>query len=213
MRYDEFIEANKKNYEVLKMREGKGMLFREIAERLHISVGSARERYQRIKLKQISLYVDYIEEVTGEPGWPEKIKKLLTFYYDLVQVAAYLESKYKEILDEFRAGEPSTTVDFLPYREISREQQRCLENQIVKAKDTDKKTFNKIGEAFGLTVTKTKVLYQNYYHEKIMEAVKIIQPSVDIDLLAYLYSTASRASDRWKIMVRDYGNMIPELLD
>lgn len=150
------------------------MLFREIAERLHISVGSARERYQRIKLKQISLYVDYIEEVTGEP---------------------------------------STTVDFLPYREISRDQQRYLENQIVKAKDTDKKTFNKIGESFGLTATKTKVLYENYYHEKIMEAVKIIQPSVDIDLLAYLYSAASRASDRWKIMVGDYGNTIPELLD
>lgn len=212
-RYDEFIADNKKNYDLMRQRERQGMTFREMAEPLGITVSSARQRYQNFKFKQIMLYVDYLREVTGETGMEKETRKVLLFYFDLVQVAAYLEREYKELLDDFRGNDPPTVVDFLPYYEISQERMAALEIQIAKEKDIDKKSFNKIGKELGLTPSKTVVLYQDYFHAKVKDAISVIQPTVDFNLRGYLYSTARRPSDRWKLLVQDYGGLIQNLLD
>lgn len=208
VRYDEFIAANKKNYELMRQRERKGMTFSQIAESLGITVSSVRQRYQDFKLKQITLYTGYIRELTGERGLEKKTKKLLLFYYDLVQVAAYLEREYKELLDDFRGEDPPTVVDFLPYYEISPERMVELEIQIAKEKDIDKKSFNKIGKELGLTPSKTRVLYQNYYYDRVADAIKAIQPTVDFNLRSYIYGAAQKPSDRWKLLVHAYGDLV-----
>lgn len=212
-RYDEFIAANKKNYELMKQRERQGMTFREIAEPLGITASSVRQRYQDFKLKQITLYTDYIREVTGERGLEKKTRKLLLFYYDLVQVAAYLEREYKELLDDFRGEDPPTVIDFLPYYEISQERMVELGIQIAKEKDIDKKSFNKIGKGLGLTPSKTMVIYQDYYYARVADAIKAIQPTVDFNLRSYIYETARKPSDRWKLLVRAYGDLVQNLSD
>lgn len=212
-RYDEFIAANKKNYDLMRQRERQGMTFREIAEPLGITITSVRQRYQDFKLKQITLYTNYLREVTDETGLEKKTKKLLLFYYDLVQVTAYLEREYKELLDDFRGENPPTVVNFLPYYEISQERTVELMIQIAKEKDIDKKSFNKIANELGLTPSKTVVLYQDYYCAKVEDAISVIQPTVDFNLSGYLYSSARKSSDRWKLLVKDYSGLIQNLLD
>ena len=208
VRYDEFIAANKKNYELMRQREQQGMTFREIAEPLGIKASSVRQRYQDFKLKQITLYTGYIREVTGERGLEKKTKKFFLFYYDLVQVTACLEREYKKLLDDFRGDDPPTVVDFLPYYEISPERMVELEIQIAKEKDIDKLSFNKIGKKLGLTPSKTRVLYQNYYYNKVADAVKAIQPTVDFNLRSYIYGAARKPNDRWKLLVHAYGDLV-----
>ena len=143
----------------------------------------------------------------------KKVKKLLLFYYDLVQVTAYLEKEYKELLDDFREGDPPTVVNFLPYYEITGERKKELEAQVAKEKDIEKKSFNKIGEELGLTPSKTVILYQDYYCNKISKAIDIIQPTVSFNLRGYLYSAAKKPSDRWKLLMQDYEHLIGNLLD
>lgn len=213
MTYKEFIKKHEKDYEVLKLKEQKGMPYKEIASLYQVSSVQIRTRYQKVKLKQFLLYSDYLTQIT-QSDWAKKKQDICDFYLDHTQIVAYLEyGEYADILTAFRGGEPPTKVDcVIPYRYLDDTLKSQLQTKIVKARDIDKKTFKVIAKELQLTATKTSHLYQSYYNIKVLTAIDRIQPTVGFNFVDYLDKTARYPNKRWKIIKRDYNNLIQDLL-
>lgn len=60
------LKENKRNYEIMLLRDREGKHFSEIAALYHISSQGARAVYRKIKLRQLRLYYGHIERVVGQ---------------------------------------------------------------------------------------------------------------------------------------------------
>ena len=176
------LKKDQKAYEIMILRDQYENTFSGIANEYEISTERVKQFYSRIKIKQAHLYINHIVSILGR----EKEKEIWQDYYDAADfyknrtcACAYLEKKYKDILNKYRCGEPGMPEKFLkalpPYQEnLSPE----ITEIIIKMKEKERKTFIEIGKELQLTREKTRALYESFYHKKNMVLIKILQDKV-----------------------------------
>lgn len=160
MEFQELITRYASHYQIVKLRVQQGKTYREIAELFQVSITRIRQKYRRFIWELLRAYVRYLIENTEDADFKRHMNAVLDFYEEPLYSIAYLETAYKDILDEYRKGAPPIiTVQFPAFREISLAMKKKLERQIVAARDTDKKEFRAIGRELGLTKEKVEKLY------------------------------------------------------
>ena len=173
------IKENARAYEILQLRDQHDNKFTDIAKEYLISVSRAVEIYNRIKLKQIKIYINHIAITFGHEN-DSQIREVYKAAYECYQsrsfACAYMEKKYKEILTEYRGGEPGMPAEFIrnfpPFKaklnkkEISR---------IIEMRDDEKLSFITIGKELKITQEKAKHAYNVFYHEKVLNLIEKLQ--------------------------------------
>lgn len=97
---------NPREYFVMIECEHNGKSHAELAKQLGVSRNRINQMYNHAKRKQAELYSQAIEEAIGKAG-PDRFG-LLHEYGSTKYVIAYLEREYKDILSDFRNGEPES---------------------------------------------------------------------------------------------------------
>ncbi len=160
MEFQELLTRYASHYQITKLRVQQGKTFREIAELYQVSNTRVRQKYRRFLWALLRIYVKYLIENMEDDGFEKHLNDVLNFYDEPLYSIAYLESAYKDILDECRKGMPPViTVQFPAFREISPDMRKKLERQIVAARDMDQKKFSEFGRELELTKEKTESLY------------------------------------------------------
>lgn len=156
MEFQELMTQYDKHYQIVKLRVEQGKTYREISEIYHISNARAVQKY-RLFLRRLSeAYVKYITEKTEDANFQSHIKDVRDFYWNNLYVIAYLEEKYKDILYDYRRGEPPIFAIKIPkFRKIS----SSTKKKIEMAKDIEKKTFIRIAQELDLTKEKVEKIY------------------------------------------------------
>lgn len=173
------LKQNKREYEILLLRDLYGNTYTAIAKELEISTARVIELYHRIKRKQTSLYINRIALILGHSNTLE-VRKIYNaayeFYCDCSYAVAYLERKYKDILTEYRGGEPGMPMEFL--KKLPPFKARLTKKQIarvIEMRETEKATFVVIAKEMHLTPEKAKRIYDFFYHQKVLKLVETLQ--------------------------------------
>lgn len=163
MEFQELLTRYASHCRITKLRVQQGKTFREIAEMYQVSNTRVRQKYRRFLWALLRIYVTYLIENMEDDGFERHLNDVLDFYDEQLYSIAYLESAYKEILNDCQKGAPPViTVQFPDFRESSPDMKGKLEKRIVAARDRDKKKFSEIGRELGLTKEKTESLYWRY---------------------------------------------------
>lgn len=169
------LKKNERAYEIMLLKDQNGNTFADIAKEFGISVVRARQIYVRQKIKQKNLYINHITSVLGHND-TSQVRKVYeqadNCYQNRTYACAYLEKKYKEILDEYRNGEPGMPKEFIksipPLRgELSRK----TINRIVEMHEVENATFVDIGKELHITPEKAKHSYGKYYSAKTIDVI------------------------------------------
>lgn len=163
------LKEDERAYKIMLLRDQYENKFLDIAKKFEISTERARQIYYRIKYKQLRLYVQHISLVLGH----ENISQIMTVlqnayecYQDWFYVGAYIEKKYKSILDEYRDGEPGMPLQWLqsipPFK--AKLSQKTVA-RVVEMREVEKATYQKIGEELHMTPAKARRTYQRFYHK------------------------------------------------
>lgn len=164
------LKENERAYEVMIMRDQNNNSYSDMAKKFELSSNRVLQIYYRTKMKQVKLYARYLAIVNRhESNDVFTTNALYECYWDFKYVAAYYEKEYRDILTEYRAGEPGMPEKFIamlpPYiKEISVE----TTNRAVHLREVEKKTYMAIGKELLLTEAKAKREYEMYYHKKVM---------------------------------------------
>lgn len=166
-------------YEIMLLHDLQSIPFADIAKKFKISAAAAKDTYNRLKVKQIYLYINHIALVLGHKNIL-KIQKIYDNAYDYYQdrkyACAYLEKKYKDILTKYRNGEPGMPEKFIrnmpPFKpNLSKE----TIAKVIKLRETKKASFSAIANELNITTAKANRIYESFYHEQLLEIVNLLQ--------------------------------------
>lgn len=177
------LKKDKRAYEIMLLREQYENTFADIATEFELSVTRVTQLYRRLKIKQIQLYINHISVVLGYDStskvW-QVYNEAKECYQDYSYVCAYLEEKYKDILTEYRNGEPGMPSQFVkgmpPFKA------KLSENMIarvVEMRETEKASFITIGKELHITPAKAKRTYEMFYHTQVLKLVKALQDKAE----------------------------------
>lgn len=170
------LKKYERAYKIMLGREQENKTFAEMAKEYQLSLVRVREMYITEKRRQRQLYLKHLENVLPKSEFEKAIKKYnkaYDFYYDNFYLSAYLEKEYKEILEEYRKGEPGIPEEYIKKLPTLRNEPDKGEiSRIVKMREEKKAKFGEIGEKFGLTKKKAKRVYEMYYHEKMLKFIE-----------------------------------------
>lgn len=177
------LKENKRAYEIMLLRDQYDNTFADIAKEYEISVGRVRQIYIQIKIKQIRLYINHISVKLGHEN-TFQVRKIYNEAYECYQewtyACAYLEKKYKDILDEYRNGEPGMSTQFikhmLPFK--AKLSKKTIERIIV-MRENEKLSFIAIGKKLKITQSKAMRVYEWFYHKKFLELIKVLQEKTE----------------------------------
>lgn len=170
------LKQDERAYEILLLRDQHDNTFTDIAKEYGITVARVSQIYSRIKVKQIRLYIHHIAAVLGHEDTSQVKKvydKASECYQDRTFACAYLEKKYKAILDEYRAGEPGMPSQFVrgmpPFR--PKLSQKTIA-RVIEMREVQKASYETISNELFLTRAKAKHTYEWFYHEQVLEILK-----------------------------------------
>ncbi len=211
MDYTEFMNRNKLNYEIVKLKH-EGKTFQEIGDQYNLSGTGIAYKYRHFLFKLFRCYCQFLNRNSIRDAYD-----FLEFYVDTAVTIAYLEQVHDDLLSVLRHGEPPLLAGFYtdipPYRHLAEEQVKSLEKQIIEAKDRKNKTYADIGSTLNLTTEKVKRIYQSYYHQKCLKAIEVIEPEVNFSFSEYIFSYSHYPQVRWQQIVREYAELIQDLID
>lgn len=177
------LKKDRRGFEILTLRDSDEHTFKEIADKYGISTVRARQIYNRVKGKQARLYIGHISIALGYEN-TEKIgalfKTAYQCYQDTSYACAYLEQKFKAILDEYRAGEPGMSEQFakrLP--PLKRTLSQKTISRIVEMREKEGATFLEIAKEMRITPEKARHAYDRFYHDRVLEYVKARQKEAE----------------------------------
>lgn len=179
----EILKQDERAYEIMLLRDQYDNTFGDIARKFGISTVRATEIYRKLKYRQIRLYINHISIALGYNDHSQ-IRKIFELadecYQDRMYVCGYLEKKYKDILTEYRNGEPGMPQKFLkkipPFKsKLSKKTVAC----IIEMRETEKASFSEIAKKFRITRQKAKQTYDWYYHTKVLELIEILQKNAE----------------------------------
>lgn len=176
------LEQDERAYEIMLLRDQHDNTFIDIAKEHEVSVVRVKQIYDKIKIKQIRLYINHIAFVLGHQNTShirEVFDSAYECYQELAYACAYLEKKYKKILDEYRDGEPGMPTQFVksmpPFMsKLSKEKVA----RIVEMREIEKLSYVAIGRELNMTQAKARHTYEWFYHEQVLELIKALQETV-----------------------------------
>lgn len=191
------LKADKRAYDIMLLRDQYNNTFTDIAKDYEISFIRVKQIYKRIKIKQIRLYIRHISIALGYEHTSE-IRKVFEdaneCYQDFSYACAYLEKKYKKILDAYRAGEPGTPKQFIKnLPPLKRSLSKETISRMIEMRETEKATFAAIAKEMDITPEKAKYTYDNFYHQKVLKYVQALQQE------------AKSQDEMWAIWQRYFG--------
>lgn len=173
--YD-ILKKEERNYSILLLHDQQGKSFTALARMYAVSIVRIRQIYNRLKFRQIRLYLNHLAVALGHDSLTEinaLYQAALDCYRSPIYACAYLEKKYNRILTAYRNGEPGMPQAFLralpPFRrslgqkEISR---------IIELRETQKYTFKKIAQELRITPEKAESVYEHFYHTQVMALIE-----------------------------------------
>lgn len=166
------LNEDERAYEIMLLHDQHGNTFAEIAKEFEVSRERAKQIYNYLKVKQIRLYVNHIAAALGHENTSqvaEVYHNAYGCYQDLTYACAYLEKKYKDILIEYREGEPGMPPRFIknmpPFRrKLSKE----TIARVVELREVEKASFITIAKELRMTRAKARHTYDMFYHEKVL---------------------------------------------
>lgn len=176
------LMQDKRGYGIMLLREQEGKAFTDIAREYNISLERVRQIYSKQKFKQKCLYIHHIAIALGHEN-TSQIGKIFRaaedWYRDRTYACAYFEKKYKDILTEYRDGEPGMPPQFIksipPFRSKLSKKEIA---RVVEMREVQKAPFALIAKELRITQAKAKHTYDWFYHERVVELVKALQDTV-----------------------------------
>ncbi len=161
------LKQDKRAYGIMLLRDQHAGTFAEIAKVYKITAERTAQIYYKIKFKQIRLYIDHISATLGYED-NSQIKKVYESAYDCYRdwfyACAYLEKKYKVLLDEYRGGEPGMPIGFVrnlpPFRpKLSKK----TVARVVDMREVEKAAYIAIAKKLHMTPAKARHTYEWFY--------------------------------------------------
>ena len=173
--YDE-LKKNPQAYEIMLLRDQKGKTFTAIASAFQISSSRASQIYNQLKVKQIRLYINHISVVLGYEN-TAKIRKVFhkaaSCYQSYAYACAYLEKRYKEILDAYRGNEPAMPAHLIKsLPPLKSELDEKTVERVVEMRESENASFVKIAKELRITCEKARHTYEWYYHKKVLALIE-----------------------------------------
>lgn len=173
------LKKNERAYEIMLLRDQYNNTFTDISKEYKVSVQRVRQIYNKIKIKQIHLYINYISVALGHES-TSHIRKVYDEAYECYQewtyTCAYLEKKYKSILDEYRAGEPGMPTQFInglpPFKPTLSKKTVA---RVIEMREVEKASYIAIGKELHMTQAKARHTYEWFYHKQVLEIIKSLQ--------------------------------------
>ena len=182
MPYSE-LNQDKRAYEIMLLRDQHGNTFTDIAKEFEISPQRVIQIYNKLKIKQIRLYINHIAAVLGYESTLQ-VKNVFDNAYECYQdrtyACAYLEKKYEDILIEYRDGEPGMPTQFIrnmpPFKpKLSKK----TVARVIELRDVEKASFVTIAKELRMTQAKAKHTYELFYHKQVLALIKALQEKAE----------------------------------
>lgn len=173
------LQKNPEGYQILLLRDQHGLGFAAIGRQLGISTARVCGQYNKIKVRQVRLYIRHIAVALGHENTAQVRKEFfsaLECYQNYAYACGYLENTYPELLKAYRAGEPGTSqavLEALPPCPVFLGEAEAA--AIVAMREEGKATFRAIGKALGVTAEKARHTYEKVYHKKILDYMEPLQ--------------------------------------
>lgn len=179
----EVLKHDERAYEIMLLRDQYDNTFGDIAKEFGLSLVRVTQIYRKLKYRQIQLYINHISIALGYDD-NSQIRKVFEIadecYQDRMYVSGYLEKKYKDILTEYRNGEPGMPQQFLKkIPPLKSKLSKKMVAHIIEMKETEKASFVEIAKKFRITRQKAKQTYDCYYHTKMLELIEILQKNAE----------------------------------
>lgn len=162
------LKKNEKAYQIVLMRDQQSKTYTQIAKELDISLDGVRQIYDRLKRKQIQLYINHIAFALGHENtdiiksWYYEVNE---WYQDWQYISGYFEKEYEEILREYRAGEPGMPEEFIekipPLQSGTSSE---LIATVVYMREMSNMGFARIGKNLNMTAEKARHTYEMFYN-------------------------------------------------
>lgn len=173
------LKQDGRAYEIMLLRDQYNNTFTDIAKEREISVARVVQIYNKIKMKQIHLYINHIAVVLGYES-TSQVRKVFNdadeCYQDRTYACAYLEKKYKHILTKYRSREPGMPTQFIksmpPFKpKLSKK----TIARVVEMRDVEKASFVAIAKELRMTQAKARHTYEGFYHKQVLELIRALQ--------------------------------------
>lgn len=194
------------SYEILLHRDQHGKTFADIARACELPAARVVQKYYKIKMQQIRLYIQHISVELGHLDTLQ-IKKVydnaFACYQDLTFACAYLEKKYPDILTAYRAGEPGMPAWFMknmpPFRTKLRKKTIV---RVVEMREAEKAPYAAIAKELRITPAKAKHTYEWFYHKQVVALLteleqKAESPEEKAALWAYYFKQYKTSKKRY----------------
>ena len=204
------LKENERAYEVMLLRDLYDNTYTDIAKEHNVSTGTVITVYHKIKIKQLRLYARHLAIVYGHKNTDTfRVNAVYDCYWDFRYVAAYFENEYRDILTEYRAGEPSMPEQFIATLPPLKEKINASTlNRIVQLREVEKKTYPAIGKELLLTEARARREYEIYYHKKVMRLFDMIKEIAGEAAAHYYLDLRCGAKKQLEIMRRDYPGLL-----
>ena len=206
------LKQDGRAYEIMLLRDQHGNTFSDIAKAYDISVARVKQIYNKIKIRQIRLYIKHVSIVSGHEN-TSQIRAVFNdaheCYQDLTCACAYMEKKYNAVLSEYRGGEPGMPVQFKkgipPFR---RKLSKKIIARVVEMRDAYGASFVTIAKQLRMTQAKAKHTYNMFYHGQVLELIKALQGKAESDeekeaIWDYYFKEYNTAKKRYDALTKD----------
>ena len=177
------LQKDRRAYEIMLLRDQQGKTFTDIAKEYEISSAWAVQKYNRLKMKQIRLYINHIAAVLGHESTSQVesvFQNAYECYQDWTYACAYLEKRYKDILMEYRDGEPGMPTQFIkdmpPFKpKLSKK----TVARVIELREAEKASFVTIAKELRMTQAKARHTYEMFYHKQVIALIKALQEKAE----------------------------------
>lgn len=177
------LKQDERAYEMMLLRDQHGNTFTDIAKEYEISAAWAVQKYNRLKIKQTRLYINHIAAALGHDSASQMenvFRNIYECYQDWTYACAYLEKKYKDILIEYRDGEPGMPTQFIrnmpPFKpKLSKK----TVARVIELREVEKASFVTIAKELRMTQAKARHTYEMFYHKQVIALIHVLQEKAE----------------------------------
>lgn len=206
------LQKDRRAYEIMLLRDQQGKTFTDIAKEYEISSAWAVQKYNRLKMKQIRLYINHIAAVLGHESTSQVenvFQNAYECYQDQTYACAYLEKKYKDILMEYRDGEPGMPTQFIkdmpPFKpKLSKK----TVARVIEMREVEKASFVTIAKELRMTQAKARHTYEMFYHKQVIALIKALQEKAESKeekaaIWAYYFGRYHSSKKRYDMLTKE----------
>lgn len=205
------LKQDGRAYEIMLLRDQHDNTFADISKEYNLSVARVVQIYNKLKIRQIRLYINHIAVALGHDS-TEPVRKTFIDAYECYQtlpyVCAYLEKKYRDMLTEYRDGEPGLPARFIksmPPFKVKLSIKTVA--RVIEMREVEKASFVAIAKELRMTQAKARHTYEWFYHKQVLELIKALQEKAEsykekMAISEYYFRNYSTSKKRYDILSR-----------